>query len=44
VLAYYEDRLARRGVPWQDRGDDARRAGHPLRADASLAEPPRATA
>jgi hypothetical protein len=23
VLAYYEDRLARRGVPWQDRGDDA---------------------
>jgi hypothetical protein len=21
VLAYYEDRLARRGVPWQDRGD-----------------------
>ena len=22
VLAYYEDRLARRGVRWQDRGDD----------------------
>ncbi len=21
VVAYYEERLARRGVPWQDRGD-----------------------
>lgn len=35
VVAYYEDRLSRRGIPWQDRGD----AAAPARPSAPSAAP-----
>lgn len=39
VVAYYEDRLARRGVPWQDRGDAAEGAAAEGAAPARPAFP-----
>lgn len=38
VVAYYEDRISRRSLPWQDRGD-ARSAGASATAPAGVPAP-----